>query len=85
MKNSDPLTAQELVQTLGLGYLEEMKSDYEHDCQWLLQIQPDLKPESRNLLNKVKASIKVVIQDIGLLQEQIGKEGTEIISPGAAE
>lgn len=85
MKNSDPLTAQEIVQTLGLGYLEEMKSDYEHDCQWLLQIQPDLKPESRNLLNKVKASIKVVIQDIGLLQEQIGKEGTEIISPGAAE
>lgn len=85
MKNSDPLTAQEIVQTLGLGYLEEMKSDYEHDCQWLLQIQPDLKPESRNLLNKVKASIKVVIQDIGLLQEQIGKERTEIISPGAAE
>lgn len=85
MKNSEPLTAQELVQTLGLGYLEEMKSDYEHDCQWLLQIQPDLKPESRNLLNKVKASIKVVIQDIGLLQEQIGKEETEFISPGAAE
>lgn len=85
MKDSHPLTTQELVQTLGLSYLDEMKSDYEHDCHWLLQLQPDLKPGSRNLLNKVKASIKVVIQDIEMLQQQISREGTEIISPGAAQ
>lgn len=73
-----------IVKTLGTGYLDEMKRDYQHDCNWLLSIKPNLGQESQNLLNLVNASIQVVIRNIGLLQEQVMKE-QNIHSPGAAE
>lgn len=72
-----------IVETLGKGYLDEMKRDYQHDCDWLLRLKPSLGPESQNLLNMVNASIQVVIRDIGLLKERIAKENTN--SPGAAQ
>lgn len=73
-----------IVKTLGVGYLNEMKCDYEHDCDWLLSIKPDLGPKSQDLLNMVNASIQTVIRNIGLLQEQIMKEQNKY-SPGAAQ
>lgn len=72
-----------LVETLGVGYLEEMKSDYQHDCDWLLRLKSSLGQESQNMLNMVNASIQVVIRNFGLLQEQITKENID--SPGAAK
>lgn len=72
-----------IVETLGKGYLDEMKRDYQRDCDWLLRLKPSLGPESQNLLNMVNASIQVVIRNVGLLQERISKENTN--SPGAAK
>ncbi len=72
-----------IVETLGMGYLDEMKRDYQHDCDWLLRLKSSLGPESQNLLNMVNASIQVAIRNIGLLQERIAKEDTT--SPGAAK
>lgn len=72
-----------IVETLGMGYLDEMKRDYQHDCDWLLCLKPSLGPESQNLMNMVNASIQVVIRNIGLLEERIAKENTN--SPGAAQ
>lgn len=73
-----------IVNTLGIGYLDEMKQDYQHDCDWLLRLKPSLGPESSNLLNMVNSSIQVAIRNIHLLQEQIMREQNEP-SPGAAE
>lgn len=72
-----------IVETLGMGYLDEMKRDYQHDCNWLLRLKSSLGPESQNLVNMVNASIQVVIRNIGLLEERIAKENTK--SPGAAQ
>lgn len=72
-----------IVETLGMGYLDEMKRDYQHDCNWLLRLKSSLGPESQNLVNMVNASIQVVIRNIGLLEERIAKENTN--SPGAAQ
>ena len=72
-----------IVKTLGLGYLDEIKGDYQHDSYWLLRIKPDLGACAQNLLNMVNASIQVVIRNIGLLQDAISKE-PNIYIPGAA-
>lgn len=73
-----------IVKALGLGYLDEMKGDYQHDCDWLLKIKPGLGPQAQNLLNRVNASIQVTIQNIGLLKDAISKESNKY-SPGAAK
>lgn len=72
-----------IVNTLGVGYLDEIKRDYQHDCDWLLRLKSSLGPESQNMLNMVNTSIQVVIRNIGLLQERIAEEYTN--SPGAAK
>lgn len=72
-----------IVETLAIGYLDEMENDYQHDCDWLLCLKPSLGSESQNLLNMVNASIQVAICNVRLLQKQIAKEN--IKSPGAAK
>ncbi len=64
----------ELISTLGVGYIDEMLDSYEHDCQWLQQIKPDLGPESRNMLNKANATLRCAISDLILLRDTISKE-----------
>jgi len=64
----------ELISTLGVGYIDEMLQEYEHDCQWLQQIKADLGQQSRNMLNKANATLRCAMNDLKMLQETILKE-----------
>lgn len=64
----------ELISTLGVGYIDEMLQEYEHDFQWLQQIKADLGPQSRNMLNKANATLRCTMNDLKMLQETILKE-----------
>jgi len=64
----------ELISTLGVGYIDEMLDSYEHDCQWLPQLKQDLGLESRNMLNKANATFCCAISDLNLLRDTINKE-----------
>lgn len=64
----------EIISSLGVGYLNEMLRDYQHDCRWLQSIKNDLGPESRNLINKAHATIQCAISDLLLLRDMVIKE-----------
>jgi len=73
-KSQGIMETDELISTLGVGYIDEMLQEYEHDCQWLQQIKADLGPQSRNMLNKANATLRCAMNDLKMLQETMLKE-----------
>ena len=72
------MNSDELVSTIGVGYLDEMNRDLESDSETILGMKESMRPESQNLANKVISNIKVLRSSIALLQDMIMKESGEI-------
>lgn len=54
-------------------YLDNIAEEYEHDMQWLLSKKSHLSAEAQNLVNRLNSSIRVAIQNIGLLRNSLTK------------